>query len=201
MIEPIKNYRFKNGQLHLKIKTKFVLHILLGFILGICGTFYTVSYYIPEPVTTVTPVIIQPTIQDRQQEYILQSNPKVTHADAKEIVEAITKWSQEFKIDPKLMLAVARQESNFDKYAISTSGAYGIMQVIPVWHKQKIVDAHSVIGNPELFNINTNVYLGTRVYQECQKKTKVVVKALECYYGKPNTGYAEKVLKHYKVLL
>jgi soluble lytic murein transglycosylase-like protein len=161
---------------------------------------YTLDVYSPQVTLVANSVVVQPTIQDRQEEYILSSNIKVSKEDAKEIVAAITKWAIIFKLDPKLMLAIARQESNFDKYAISSSGAYGIMQVIPVWHKQKVVDANKELGNPELFNINTNIYLGARVLLECSKRFKNTTKVLECYYGKPNTGYAQQVLAHYKNL-
>ena len=193
LIEPIKHYRLKKGQLHLKMKISKIIHTLVLFSIGVCIMFYALNAYTPG-------VIFNPVIQNIQEKYILSSNVKVTKAEAKEIVQAITKWSTEFNLDPKLMLAIARQESNFNKYAISSSGAYGIMQVIPVWHKQKVVDANKVLGNPEIFNINTNIYLGARVYSECVKKTKAINKALECYYGKPRTGYAKQVLAYYKIL-
>ena len=201
MIEPIKRYKFKKGQLHLKMKTSRLIHILVAVVIGICMMFYTLDVYTPNPqISLASSVIVQPTEQEKQEEYILSSNLKVSKADAKEIVAAIHKWAIIFKLDPKLMLAIARQESNFNKYAISTSGAYGIMQVIPVWHKQKVVDAHALLGNPEIFNINTNIYLGGRVLLDCTKKQKTTTKVLECYYGKPNTGYADQVLAHYKIL-
>lgn len=200
MIEPIERYKFKNGQLHLKTKTNIVAYTLIGLFIGMCATFYTLDAHTPHVTFAPTTVVIQPTVKDKLEEYILASNLKVTKPEAKEIVTAIVKWSNEFKLDPKLMLAIARQESNFNKYAISTSGAYGIMQVIPVWHKQKIVDAHALLGNPELFNINTNVYLGARVFSDCSKRFKSTTKALECYYGKADTGYAKQVLAHYKIL-
>ncbi len=199
MIEPIKRYKFKNGRFHLKMKFSTCMQILTAVVVGICMLFYTLNAYSPEMVY-VDSVVTQPTVQDKHEEYILSSNVKVSKADAKEIVAAITKWSQEFKLDPKLLLAIARQESNFNKYAISTSGAYGVMQVIPVWHKQKIIDAHAALGNPEIFNINTNVYLGARVFSDCIKRHKNVTRSLECYYGKSDTGYAKEVLAHYKIL-
>lgn len=200
MIEPIKRYKFKKGQLHLKMKTSRLMYILVAILLGMYMMFYTLDAYSPRVVILANSIIAPPSEQDKHEDYILSSNIKVSPADAKEIVSAVTRWSQEFKLDPKLMLAIARQESNFDKYAISSSGAYGVMQVIPVWHKQKVVDAHALLGNPELFNINTNIYLGARVLSDCFKRKKDVTKALECYYGKPNTAYAKQVLAHYKIL-
>lgn len=131
--------------------------------------------------------------------YVVNSNPQISDKAAKEIVIAAYKWSYEFNIDMKLLLAVAKVESNFYPHAISSSGAYGLMQVIPLWHKEKIIKARTELGNPEIFNVNTNMYLGAMVLRDCMKKTSKTSKALLCYSGK-TPGYDEKVLvQYYKI--
>jgi len=57
-------------------------------------------------------------------------------------------------LDPQLVLAVIQVESNFRKYAVSTAGARGYMQVMPFW-----VD---VIGTRDhnLFHLRTNLRYG-----------------------------------------
>ena len=57
-------------------------------------------------------------------------------------------------LDPQLVLALIQVESNFRKYAVSTAGARGFMQVMPFWVR--------VIGNPEqnLFHLRTNLRYG-----------------------------------------
>ena len=57
-------------------------------------------------------------------------------------------------LDPQLVLAVIQVESNFRKYAVSTAGARGFMQVMPFW-----VD---VIGTKDhnLFHLRTNLRYG-----------------------------------------
>jgi len=130
--------------------------------------------------------------------YILSKNPKLPESKATEIVEASNRWAREFKIDKKLILAIQQVESMYRPHAISESGAYGLMQVIPVWHKEKIIRAKKELGNPEVFNINTNIFLGALVLQECMKRTKRVTnKALLCYSGQ-TPGYDKKVLNVYK---
>lgn len=47
----------------------------------------------------------------------------------------IKEISAEFRIDPKLVKAVIRNESCFDKAAISTAGAQGLMQLMPATAK------------------------------------------------------------------
>jgi soluble lytic murein transglycosylase-like protein len=57
-------------------------------------------------------------------------------------------------LDPQIMLGVIYHESGFKKYAISTAGARGYMQVMPFWMK--------LIGavDQNLFNLRTNLRYG-----------------------------------------
>jgi soluble lytic murein transglycosylase-like protein len=57
-------------------------------------------------------------------------------------------------LDPQLVLAVIQVESGFKKYALSSAGARGYMQVMPFWTK--------VIGAPahNLFNFRINLRYG-----------------------------------------
>ena len=58
-------------------------------------------------------------------------------------------------LDPQLVLGVMYHESGFKKYAVSSAGARGYMQVMPFWVKQ--------IGSADqnLFNLRTNLRYGT----------------------------------------
>jgi soluble lytic murein transglycosylase-like protein len=57
-------------------------------------------------------------------------------------------------LDPQLVLAVISVESNFRKYAVSSAGARGFMQVMPFWT--------GLIGRPadNLFSLRTNLRYG-----------------------------------------
>ncbi len=57
-------------------------------------------------------------------------------------------------LDPQLVLGLIQVESGFKKYAVSSAGARGFMQVMPFWTK--------LIGNPEhnLFHLRTNLRYG-----------------------------------------
>ena len=58
-------------------------------------------------------------------------------------------------LDPQLVLGLIQVESGFKKYAISSAGARGYMQVMPFWTKL-IGD-----GDPKrLFDMRTNVRMG-----------------------------------------
>ncbi|WP_306605451.1 lytic transglycosylase domain-containing protein [Azonexus sp.] len=60
-------------------------------------------------------------------------------------------------LDPQLVLGLIQVESAFRKYAVSSVGARGYMQVMPFWVK--------VIGRPEdkLFDMRTNLRYGCTI--------------------------------------
>jgi soluble lytic murein transglycosylase-like protein len=60
-------------------------------------------------------------------------------------------------LDPELVLALVQVESAFRKYAVSTAGARGFMQVMPFWV--------GAIGNAEhnLFHLRTNLRYGCTI--------------------------------------
>ena len=61
------------------------------------------------------------------------------------------------RLDPQLVLGLIEVESGFRKYAVSTAGARGYMQVMPFWLKQ--------IGQPghNLFHRRTNIAYGCAI--------------------------------------
>ncbi|WP_414635667.1 lytic transglycosylase domain-containing protein [Aromatoleum sp.] len=60
-------------------------------------------------------------------------------------------------LDPQLVLGLVEVESAFRKYAVSSAGARGFMQVMPFWTK--------LIGQPDdnLFNLRTNLRYGCTI--------------------------------------
>ena len=57
-------------------------------------------------------------------------------------------------LDPQMVLGLIQVESNFRKYAVSTAGARGYMQVMPFW--VKLIGHH----RHNLFHIRTNLRFG-----------------------------------------
>lgn len=95
------------------------------------------------------------------------------------------------QISPQLVLAVVEVESRFDRYAISSAGALGLMQIMPFWLDE--------IGKPgdNLFSMQTNLRFGCAIlkyYLEIEKGR--LAPALQRYngsLGKPQ--YSNLVLK------
>jgi len=69
-------------------------------------------------------------------------------------------------LDPQMVLGLIQVESGFRKYAVSSAGARGFMQVMPFWIKSIGVPAHN------LFNLRTNLRYGCvilRFYLDLEK--------------------------------
>jgi soluble lytic murein transglycosylase-like protein len=98
-------------------------------------------------------------------------------------------------IDPLLVLSVVDVESNFNKYAKSKSGAVGLMQVVPRWHKKKI-------HGRSMYRIKVALEVGTKVLKECSIKYHGNInKVLNCYSGYRGKGaskYRHDVLVEYR---
>ena len=65
--------------------------------------------------------------------------------------------AQRAGLDPQLVLGLIQVESGFRKYAVSSAGARGYMQVMPFWVK--------LIGNKDndLFHLRTNLRYGCTI--------------------------------------
>lgn len=93
-------------------------------------------------------------------------------------------------LQPELVLALIEIESHFDTFAISKSGAQGMMQVMPFWLKE--------IGHPEdnLINMKTNLRMGCTIlkyYMDMENND--LHKALARYNGSRGSKvYSNKVL-------
>jgi soluble lytic murein transglycosylase-like protein len=67
-------------------------------------------------------------------------------------------------IDPTLVLAIAAVESKFKPGAVNpTTGAKGLMQIMPRWHQDKI---HGIGGEPSLLLIAPNISVGAAIMAE-----------------------------------
>jgi soluble lytic murein transglycosylase-like protein len=94
-------------------------------------------------------------------------------------------------LDPQLVLSLIQVESNFRKYAVSTAGARGYMQVMPFW-----VDLIGKKGD-NLFNLRTSLRYGCVVLRHyLDIESGNLTRALARYngsLGKPD--YPDLVLR------
>lgn len=70
------------------------------------------------------------------------------------IYDAVNKYSNEYDVDPNLVLAVIKAESNFNPNVVSSAGAMGLMQLMPINCKED--------GVSDPFNIEENIRGGVK---------------------------------------
>jgi len=91
---------------------------------------------------TMEPRLLRYVENDKDREAILHA----VHCEAKRV-----------NIPPELVLAVMDVESRFDRYAVSSAGAVGLMQVMPFWPREL------GMTNDQLVRIADNVRMGTTI--------------------------------------
>ena len=116
----------------------------------------------------------------------------------------IQTYAEAYQVDPKLVKAIIAVESCFDRRAISTVGAQGLMQLMPATAKQLRVQ--------NSFNANDNIRGGTRYFSQMLSRFNDNAElalaaynagplAVEKYGGIPpyaeTQNYVKKVMKSY----
>jgi soluble lytic murein transglycosylase-like protein len=107
-----------------------------------------------------------------------------------EMLKLIHYEARRVDIEPELVLAVIEVESHFDEYAISVSGARGLMQVMPFWLDE------IGISDKNLFKIRTNLRMGCTILRYyIDMEPKDLGRALARYNGSlGKTVYPNKVV-------
>lgn len=119
--------------------------------------------------------------------------PLVPNASTRlHLLKLVHREAERAGVSPNLVLAVIQVESRFKRFAVSSAGAEGLMQVMPFWLKK--------IGRPNdnLFHAATNLRLGCTILEYYLNQSNGdMIEALERYNG--DTGhdltYANRVLK------
>ena len=110
---------------------------------------------------------------------------------ARELLEMVRYEALRAGLEPRLVLAVIDVESGFRKYAVSTAGARGYMQVMPFWVRE--------IGMPgqNLFHARTNLRYGCVILRHyLQVENGNLANALGRYNGSlGRPEYPRRVLR------
>jgi soluble lytic murein transglycosylase-like protein len=133
------------------------------------------------------------------QVWLLSSVPKlaryVSNDQERELIlRMVYREANRHDMDPDLVLAVMQVESRFDRFAVSSAGAQGLMQVMPFWRNE--------IGRPQdnLTQIETNVRYGTAILAQYLTEARGdLIDALARYNGsRGRLNYPELVVYAYR---
>lgn len=101
--------------------------------------------------------------------------------------------SKEYGFNPYLVMGIIQVESDFDRFAVSTAGAYGLMQVnFSVWKDVYDIDYNRIFETE--YNVDLGLKILKRYYEKCGGN---MLKALFRYnngYLYNNTAYSGKII-------
>jgi soluble lytic murein transglycosylase-like protein len=109
-----------------------------------------------------------------------------------EVAEIVHRKAKDYKFSPYLIMALIQVESNFEPYAVSSVGAYGLMQInYSVWKDELNIDFSRI------FDKEYNIDLGLKVLKHYYDKNRGnMFMALYRYnngYKFNNTKYTGKI--------
>ncbi len=119
---------------------------------------------------------------------------RIAHTAAASFVSLAYRAGEEHSVDPLLILAVMAVESRYNPVAESVVGAKGLMQIIPKFHLDKLVDLG---GEQALLEPEVNIEVGTQILREYTRRFGDPEFALQMYAGavdEPGAQYAAKVM-------
>jgi len=99
----------------------------------------------------------------------------------------------EIRIPPGLVMAIIDIESGFNRYAVSSAGAVGLMQVMPFWPENLGMRRHQLVRAPE------NIRMGCAIFRAyLRRESGNISRALARYNGSVGKRvYSDKVINQW----
>ena len=112
---------------------------------------------------------------------------RIDHALARQIVESVRTAGTANNIDPWLILAFIKVESDGRPQAVSKSGALGLMQLLPSTGQEVSFKLNEEWTGPEqLFDVDTNIRYGTHYLRQLFDRFDSMQAAIAAYNWGPN---------------
>jgi soluble lytic murein transglycosylase-like protein len=143
------------------------------------------------------PVAQAEAVHEREQRAVAEfiaRRYRVAESASSVFVSTAYRAGREFSVDPLLILAVMAIESRYNPVAESSMGAKGLMQVIPRYHPEKLLE-HG--GEHALLDPEINIHVGAQILREYMRRFGETEVALQKYAGafdEPTLQYSGKVL-------
>lgn len=150
-----------------------------------------------DPAAGPMPVARPETAHEREQRAVAEfiaRRYRVAETASAVFVSTAYRVGEEFSLDPLLILAVMAIESRYNPVAESSMGAKGLMQIIPKYHQDKLLE-HG--GEHALLDPEVNIQVGAQILREYLRRFGETEAALQKYAGafdEPTLQYSGKVL-------
>ena len=113
--------------------------------------------------------------------------------------EYVEKYAKENNVDPLLIYAIIKAESNFDNDAVSSRGAAGLMQLMDETAEEVATnEAIEYVSNDSLHNPETNIRIGVKYFadlMEIFQNESVALAAYNAGMGTVQTWIDEGIIK------
>ncbi len=119
---------------------------------------------------------------------MLRKQFRVAPADSMRIAQAVLTEASRYAMSPMLLLAVMSVESGFDRHAVSSVGAMGLMQVLPAAHP------HLLAGGRDLTDPAVNVRIGSAILRGYLDAAGGDLDAALRRYSGGSRGYTARVV-------
>jgi len=160
--------------LYKKILLAFVVYV---FLLNTCTFFTTLN-----PKALINPFHIKTrtvSVYHLVRHVVLVSGVAFRTIPHELIDEKAENYSSKYGVDPKLVKIVIDVESEYNKFAISRTGAMGLMQLMPITFKD--------MGGKDPFDIDTNLEAGIKYLSIQLRRFNNTELALSAYNAGPYT--------------
>lgn len=119
------------------------------------------------------------------------------------ILQVVNSYAVKHQLEPALVVAIIKVESDFEPYAISNKGAVGLMQLMPITQRE--------VGVINPFDVEANINGGCIYLNKMLLKFGSIEKALWAYNAGParvinnqkpleTRKYVRRVLIYYKAI-
>jgi soluble lytic murein transglycosylase-like protein len=121
---------------------------------------------------------------------IVSGQFRIARTESLTIARAVLDAANRFAMSPELLLGVIATESGFNRRAVSSAGARGLMQVLPSAHPQLLS------GGRDLSDPAVNVTIGSSILRGYLDDSGGDLAAALSRYSGGGKGYARRVALH-----
>jgi soluble lytic murein transglycosylase-like protein len=121
---------------------------------------------------------------------IVSGQFRVARTESLTIARAVLDAANRFAMSPELLLGVIATESGFNRRAVSSAGARGLMQVLPSAHPQLLS------GGKDLSDPAVNVAIGSSILRRYLDDSGGDLASALSRYSGGGKGYARRVALH-----